>query len=71
MRQVFQDLVWALKLKEDIRRFRARRRLCWIGQRDSGSALSRLPTDTLKKLVPYFALPGCYALLPRRLGYRL
>jgi len=71
MRRVFQDLVWALKLKEDIRRFRARRRLCWIGQRDSGSALSRLPTDILKKLVPYFALPGCYALLPRRLGYRL
>ena len=56
MRRNFKRLVRELKLEESVRRFRARRRLCWIGQRDSGSPLSRLPTEILRKLVPYFAL---------------
>ena len=36
------------------KRFRARRRLCWIGQRDPGSILSRLPAHVLDEVVPYF-----------------
>ena len=56
MRQTLKCLTQGLKREEDMRRFCARRRLCWIGQRDSGSALSRLPTEILKKLVPYFAV---------------
>ena len=36
------------------KRFRARRRLCWIGQRDPGSMLSRLPAHVLDEVVPYF-----------------
>lgn len=36
------------------KRFRARRRLCWIGQRDGGSPLSRLPAHVLDEVVPYF-----------------
>ena len=56
MRRDFKRLVRELKREEDIRCFRARCRLCLIGQRDSGSALCCLPTDILKMLVPYFAL---------------
>ena len=56
MRRNFKRLVRELKLEEDVRRFRARRRLCLIGQRDPASTLYCLPTDILKKLVPYFAL---------------
>ena len=56
MRRDFQRLVRDLKLEEDVRRFRARRRVCWIGQRDPASTLYCLPTDILKKLEPYFAL---------------
>ena len=56
MRRNFKRLVRELKLEEDVRRFRARRRLCLIGQRDPASTLYCLPTDTLKMLVPYFAL---------------
>ena len=55
-RRNFKRLVRELKLEEDVRRFRARRRLCLIGQRDPASTLYCLPTDILKKLVPYFAL---------------
>ena len=56
MRRDFKRLVRELKLEEDVRRFRARRRVCWIGQRDPASTLYCLPTDILKKLEPYFAL---------------
>ena len=56
MRRDFLQLVRDLKREEDIRCFRARCRLCLIGQRDSGSTLHCLPTDILKMLVPYFAL---------------
>ena len=56
MRRDFKRLVRELKREEDIRCFRARCRLCLIGQRDSGSTLHCLPTDILKMLVPYFAL---------------
>ena len=56
MRRDFHRLVRDLKLEEDVRRFRARRRVCWIGQRDPASTLYCLPTDILKKLEPYFAL---------------
>ena len=56
MRQTLKFLIRGLKREEELRRFCARRRLCWIGQRDNGSALSRLPTEILKKLVPYFAV---------------
>jgi Ulp1 family protease len=52
-RRDFQRLVRDLKLEED---FRARRRVCWIGQRDPASTLYCLPADILKKLEPYFAL---------------
>ena len=56
MRRDFLQLVRDLKREEDIRCFRARCRLCLIGQRDPGSTLCCLPTDILKMLVPYFAL---------------
>ena len=56
MRKTLKYLIQGLKREEDLRQFHARRRLCWIGQRDNGSALSRLPTEILKKLVPYFAV---------------
>ena len=56
MRRDFLQLVRDLKREEDIRCFRARRRVCWIGQRDPASTLYCLPTDILKKLEPYFAL---------------
>ena len=56
MRRIYQRLVRDLKREEDIRCFRARCHLCLIGQRDPGSTLYCLPTDILKKLVPYFAL---------------
>jgi len=56
MRLDFRGLVRDLKREEEIRCFRARCRICLIGQRDSGSVLSRLPTEILRKLVPYFAL---------------
>ena len=56
MRRDFLQLVRDLKREEEIRCFRARCRLCLIGQRDPGSLLSRLPTEILRKLVPYFAL---------------
>ena len=52
-RRDFQRLVRDLKLEED---FRARRHVCWIGQRDPASTLYCLPADILKKLEPYFAL---------------
>ena len=35
-------------------RFRYRRRLCWIGQRDEGSVLSHLPPPILDEVVQYF-----------------
>jgi Ulp1 family protease len=60
MRRSLKDLVRVLQCEEDHRRFRARRRLCWIGQRDPGSPLSRLPMEILRKLVPYFSLPDFY-----------
>ena len=60
MRLRHKDLVRVLQCEEDHRRFRARRRLCWIGQRDPGSPLSRLPLEILRKLVPYFSLPDFY-----------
>ena len=60
MRLRHKDLVRVLQSEEEHRQFRARRRLCWIGQRDPGSPLSRLPLEILRKLVPYFSLPDFY-----------
>ena len=60
MRRSLKDLVRVLQSEEEHRQFRARRRLCWIGQRDPGSPLSRLPMEILRKLVPYFSLPDFY-----------
>ena len=60
MRLRHKDLVRVLQSDEEHRRFRARRRLCWIGQRDPGSPLSRLPMEILRKLVPYFSLGDFY-----------
>ena len=60
MRKTLKYLIQGLKREEDLRQFHARRRLCWIGQRDNGSALSRLPTEILKKLVPYFAVDSVH-----------
>ena len=35
-------------------RFRARRRECWIGHQDEGSALSRIPTPLVDEIVRFF-----------------
>ena len=62
MRLQLKYLTRGLKREEDMRRFCARRRLCWIGQRDPGSLLSRLPTEILTKLLPYFAVDTLHRL---------